>query len=214
MYLPHISTYLGNRFNLAEPDVKDVAIEDIAHGLAFQCRFNGQTRKFYSVAQHSLMVMALVSEEHKLTALLHDAAEAYLGDMVTPLKRMIPGYAEIETVVLKTIGERFGVNLAAMEPAINKTIKRADLIALATERRDLMHRATEPWSCLAGFDPLPETIKPMDPDAAERAFLEAFNTLTTGLTECGKPRNSPINRTPGCLDDAWQEDPVEQRKAA
>lgn len=210
MYLPHISTYLGNRLNLTEPDVKDVAIEDIAHGLAFQCRFNGQTREFYSVAQHSLMVMSLVGEELKLTALLHDAAEAFLGDMVTPLKRMIPGYADIETVVLKTIGDRFGVNLAFMPP----DIKRADLIALATERRDLMHRATEPWSCLSGFDPLPDTIKPMGPAAAESAFLDAFNMLTAGLTECGKIRNGSKNRTSGFIEDPWLEEPVEQRKAA
>ena len=70
---PYVSTFLGNRFYLTKPRIDDVAIEDIAHGLAYQCRFNGQTREFYSVAQHSLMVMWLVPPHLKLTALLHDA---------------------------------------------------------------------------------------------------------------------------------------------
>ena len=63
MHNPYVSTFLGNRFFLTNPHIDDVAIEDIAHGLAYQCRFNGQTRAFYSVAQHSLMVMSLVPEE-------------------------------------------------------------------------------------------------------------------------------------------------------
>ena len=69
----YVSTYLGNRFYPLEPRIDKVAIEDIAHGLAFQCRFNGQTCDFYSVAQHSLIVADLVPESHRLAALLHDA---------------------------------------------------------------------------------------------------------------------------------------------
>ena len=67
MHNPYVSTFLGNRFFLTNPHIDDVAIEDIAHGLAYQCRFNGQTRAFYSVAQHSLMVMSLVPEELRLS---------------------------------------------------------------------------------------------------------------------------------------------------
>ena len=92
----YVSTYLGNRFYPLEPRIDDVDIEDIAHGLAYQCRFNGQTNAFYSVAQHSLIVAALVPEELRFAALLHDAAEAYLGDMVKPLKVLLPGFSEIE----------------------------------------------------------------------------------------------------------------------
>ena len=106
MHDPYVSTYLGNRFYLTRPHIDDVAIEDIAHGLAYQCRFNGQTREFYSVAQHSVMVMNLVSEEHRLAALLHDAAEAYLGDMVKPLKNLFPAFSEIESKVMAIIGQR------------------------------------------------------------------------------------------------------------
>ncbi|MFH1495895.1 MAG: phosphohydrolase, partial [Pseudomonadota bacterium] len=105
----YVSTYLGNRFYPLEPRIDDVAIEDIAHGLAYQCRFNGQTSAFYSVAQHSLIVASLVPEELRFAALLHDAAEAYLGDMVKPLKVLLPSFSEIEDSVTRIIGERFDV---------------------------------------------------------------------------------------------------------
>lgn len=170
---PYVSTYLGNRFYLTRPHIDDVAIEDIAHGLAYQCRFNGQTHSFYSVAQHSLMVMALVAPEHRLAALLHDAAEAYLGDMVKPLKTLFPEFSAIEARVMDIIGRRFAVDLTHLDPSI----KRADLIALATEKRDLMPHSTEAWTTLDGVEPLAEAIAPLSPSAAKAAFLTTFAAL-------------------------------------
>lgn len=170
MEAPYVSTYLGNRFFLTRPHIDDVAIEDIAHGLAYQCRFNGQTNAFYSVAQHSLMVMALVPESERLPALLHDAAEAYLGDMVKPLKNLFPEFSAIEARVMEIIGNRFGVDLTRLHPAI----KQADLVALATEKRDLMPHSTEPWTYISGIEPLPEKIVPLSPGDAKSAFLAAF----------------------------------------
>lgn len=169
---PYISTYLGKRFHPLQPRTADVEIEDIAHGLAYQCRFNGQTRVFYSVAQHSLMVASLVSPELRLAALLHDAAEAYLGDMVKPLKALLPEFAAIEDEVSRVIGERFGVDLAH-----HPLLKRADLIALATEKRDLLPLATESWPTLAGVEPLSGRISALPPEPAKRAFLEEFDRL-------------------------------------
>jgi uncharacterized protein len=176
MESPYVSTFLGNRFFLTRPHIDDVAIEDVAHGLAYQCRFNGQTSAFYSVAQHSLMVMALVPPALCFQALLHDAAEAYLGDMVKPLKLLFPEFSVIEARVMEIIGQRFAIDLTRLDPAI----KRADLIALATEKRDLMPYSTEKWSYLEGIDPLPGIIAPMDPQAAKEAFLKAFATLANG----------------------------------
>lgn len=170
MDAPYVSTYLGNRFFITRPHIDDVALEDIAHGLAYQCRFNGQTSAFYSVAQHSLMVMALVPESERLPALLHDAAEAYLGDMVKPLKNLFPEFSAIEARVMEIIGHRFGVDLTRLHPAI----KAADLVALATEKRDLMPHSTEPWTYIAGIEPLPEKIVPLSPGEAKAAFLAAF----------------------------------------
>lgn len=169
----YVSTYLGNRFYPLAPRIDDVAIEDIAHGLAFQCRFNGQTEHFYSVAQHSLMVLALVPQRLALAALLHDAAEAYLGDMVKPLKGLFPDYSRIEAEVMTIIGRRFGVADFA-----DSLIKHADLVALATEKRDLMPRSSETWPTLAGVAPLPSRIVSLPPAEAKQRFLSEFQRLT------------------------------------
>ncbi|SHG67276.1 phosphohydrolase [Massilia sp. CF038] len=169
---PYVSTFLGNRFYPLEPRIDRVAIEDIAHGLAYQCRFNGQTQAFYSVAQHSLVVASLVPADLRLAALLHDAAEAYLGDMVKPLKVLLPEFAALEDKVSAIIATTFGIDFANYQP-----IKRADLIALATEKRDLMPHSSERWAYLDGITALPARIVPMAPGAAKQAFLQEFIRL-------------------------------------
>jgi 5'-deoxynucleotidase YfbR-like HD superfamily hydrolase len=183
----YVSTYLGNRFHPLEPRIDKVAIEDIAHGLAFQCRFNGQTCEFYSVAQHSLVVASLVSDELKLAALLHDAAEAYLGDMVKPLKLLLPAFATIEDRVTEIIAAAFRLDFGNYHP-----IKEADLVALATEKRDLMPHSVEEWTYIKGIKPLPERIKPMNPLEAKAAFLTEFQRLST----IGSTRNQDAFLTP------------------
>ena len=179
---PYVSTFLGNRFYPAAPRIEDVHIEDIAHGLAFQCRFNGQTRAFYSVAQHSLLVAGLVPARLRLAALLHDAAEAYLGDMVKPLKALFPEFSQLEEGVMAIIGERFGVTGFR-----NPAIKRADLIALATEKRDLMPHSCEPWATLAGITPVPVRIRPLAPHEAKAAFLERFHEFGGSAIDTSPP---------------------------
>lgn len=168
----YVSTFLGNHFYPLEPRIDHVDIEDIAHGLAYQCRFNGQTCAFYSVAQHSLVVSALVPPPLRLAALLHDAAEAYIGDMVKPLKVLLPEFARIEDKVSALIATAFALDFSDYAP-----IKRADLIALATEKRDLMPHSTERWAYLDDIAALPEPIVPMDPGAAKHAFLAEFARL-------------------------------------
>lgn len=168
----YVSTYLGNRFYPLEPRIDRVAIEDIAHGLAYQCRFNGQTCEFYSIAQHSLVVASLVPGHLRFAALMHDAAEAYCGDMVKPLKAVLPQFARIEDQVGCLIAEAFQIDFSDYAP-----IKRADLIALATEKRDLMPHSTERWAYLDDIQPLPDRIQALDPARAKMAFLEAFQQL-------------------------------------
>ena len=125
----YVSTYLGNRFYPLEPRIDRVAIEDIAHGLAFQCRFNGQTCDFYSVAQHSLIVADLVPEPYRLAALLHDAPEYVIGDMISPVKAAIgPGYGELDSRLTAAVHLRFGLP-AVLPAAIKKEIKRADRLS-------------------------------------------------------------------------------------
>ena len=169
----YVSTFSGNRFYPLRPHIDQVAIEDIAHGLAYQCRFNGQTKTFYSIAQHSLIVASLVPAPLRLAALLHDAAEAYLGDMVKPLKVLLPEFAALEDKVTAIIAATYGIDFSDYAP-----IKRADLVALATEKRDLMPHSTEHWAYLDGIAPLPGIIVAMDPGEAKQCFLQRYHELT------------------------------------
>ncbi len=173
MNMPAVSTRSGRRVALLNPSPSQIVIGDIAHGLAHQCRFNGQTSKFYSVAQHSVLVASILPRELRLAGLLHDASEAYLGDVVQPLKDLLPEYQAIEENFCKVLGMRFGVNLQH-----NDAIRHADLVVLATERRDLMPMDMADWSSIAGITPMSRTIKPMPPEAASAQFMEMFFTLT------------------------------------
>lgn len=155
-----IQTYTGKVFDFTSFGPTDICLEDIAYALSRQCRFNGHTERFYSVAEHSLLVSALAFEyaedadmrpsERDACArygLLHDAAEAYVGDIVTPLKRALPTIVreyldDLHDRILSTILVRFEVHASADAIGI---VKRADLVALATEQRDVMGLAPKDW---------------------------------------------------------------------
>lgn len=159
-----ILTRAGLRFDLSNPSADMIDTLDIAHSLSMQCRFNGHTAEFYSVAQHCLLVADLVPAEHQLVALLHDATEAYVGDLVRPLKHgmrefcetqgIVSLYDHVEQRVWRAICTRF--DLPTELPAC---VQHADLIALATERRDLMPAHAGEWECLAGIQPADEPIE-------------------------------------------------------
>ncbi|CTQ48892.1 HD domain-containing protein [Jannaschia donghaensis] len=128
----------GRRLDLLDPTPVDIEIEDIAHGLAFVARWNGQTRGDwpYSVAEHSLLVVDIftrldprASPRHLLSALLHDAPEYVIGDMISPVKAAVgPGYGALDDRLQAAINIRFG--LPAQTPAtLKKRIKRADTLS-------------------------------------------------------------------------------------
>ncbi|MBN9301656.1 MULTISPECIES: hypothetical protein [Dysgonomonas] len=102
-----IRTHSGLYMNVFAPTVDMICIEDIAHALSMLCRFGGHCSEFYSVAQHSLLCADLVPEEYKLEALLHDAAEAYLVDLPSPIKHRMPDYQTIEDKLMKVIAKKF-----------------------------------------------------------------------------------------------------------
>jgi 5'-deoxynucleotidase YfbR-like HD superfamily hydrolase len=164
-----ILTHSGRQFDLLAPTAAMISPHDIAHALANLCRFNGHTREHYSVAQHSLIVCDLVPEKHQLSALIHDATEAYLGDMTRPLKALMPEYRKAEQRVWVAICDRFNIPQALPESVI-----RADMVALATERRDLMPHHLGEWQCLNGIPVMPERITPM---SAQEASMKFFNRL-------------------------------------
>lgn len=145
-----ILTRTGRRFDLLAPKADQVSTLDIAHALSQLCRFNGHTSRPYSVAQHSLLVASIVPAEHQLAALLHDATEAYVGDMTRPLKALLPDFSAIEHGIWLAICERF-----QLDPQLPECIHEADMVALATERRDLMPEHGESWPCLEGVTPAP-----------------------------------------------------------
>lgn len=172
-------TYSGRVFWLLDPRAEDVCLEDIAHPLANQCRFNGHTRCFYSVAQHSVLVSGHIGrnnrelgEELGLWGLMHDAAEAYLGDMVKPLKLSMPDYRAAEARVMSAICEHFG--LPVQEPP---AVKWADRVLLATERRDLMMPPQKLWDSIEDVQPMPEEIIPWPPMLAKDEFTRRFKEL-------------------------------------
>ena len=175
---PYLQTVSGRWVNPFDPDPAQLDAGDIARALANQCRFGGHCRVFYSVAQHSVIVSRLVEErggdaEDAFAALMHDATEAYLGDMPHPLKHRSPlgaAFREAERDLERAIRERF-----AIKPDV-PGIKPADRALLATERRafssELWH-----WPELEGVEPLDLTLEAWPPDDAARAFAERFADL-------------------------------------
>ncbi len=177
---PFIETASGRSFKPLDPDPNEIDIEDIAHALSHQCRYSGHTRTHYSVAEHCVRVSDLLAElgcprEVLLWGLLHDASEAYLVDIPSPLKTtsLFAGYRVAEWTLMKAICERFG--LSEEEPPV---VRVADLTLLSTEVRDLMPARAEHWGSLT-HAPLPEQIRPWGPEEARRRFLERFESLTT-----------------------------------
>ncbi len=169
-----ITTFTGRRIDVFALRVEDVDLVDIAHALSQLCRWTGHTTEFYSVAQHSVLVCDRLwirtgSPRIALTGLLHDAAEAYLGDMASPLKHTpwADGYRQLEADVTQVIARRFDLPLDDLSPLVHE----ADLEVLATEARDLMplsDRVTE-------FEPLGAPILPLSSRVAERAFRRAWD---------------------------------------
>lgn len=169
-----IQTYTQRQFWPLDPRPEDVALEDIAHALALTCRFGGHCNTFYSVAQHSVFVSELVRVSESLVGLLHDAPEAYLGDIVRPLKISLPDFNAIEEGVKKAVFQHFGIG-----DYDGGELKRADNVALFTEFRDLMGKPPEIWKDAAQYFPLlPEQkIVALGPEEGERLFLERYEQL-------------------------------------
>jgi hypothetical protein len=164
--------------NPFDPDPEQIDIGDIARALANQCRFGGHCRSFYSVGQHCVIVSELLegegaSPDEALAALMHDAAEAYLGDLPHPIKHRSElgrAFREAEEPLERAIGERFSI---ASSPA---AIKRLDRALLATERRAFSSERWR-WPELEGVEPLEIVLEPWSPDAAAEAFLRRFQEL-------------------------------------
>ena len=131
--MPTVRMVSGVEIDLLDPNPATINIEDIAHHLAKLDRYNGAAPKHhYSVGQHCLYVSEILPEPLKLWGLLHDATEAICGDVVSPLKALIPAYKEIEEGISKAVCERFGLTCIDYKP-----IKEADKAVMAAEMLQL-----------------------------------------------------------------------------
>lgn len=182
----------GRRLNLLEPSAIDIEIEDIAHGLARVARWNGQTTgdHVYSVAQHSLLVLAIaeylepertIAEKHM--ALLHDAPEYVIGDLISPFKALIgEQYKKIENALQEAVHLRFSLPMQA-NPSTQKWIKSADKASAYLEARTLAGFTLDEADKLFVKVPLPKDkftsyLEPWPTQKVEQEFLKAHNALS------------------------------------
>jgi hypothetical protein len=205
-----IQTRSGVKLHLLDTRPEDFRIEDIAHALSNMCRFTGHTKKFYSVAEHSVRVCRRIMQTHSgldtsvyqygeacmnvryglftgrdvaFAGLMHDASEAYLADIARPFKHLpeFEWYRKIEDKLMREIALAFD-----FQYPLNPVVKTADEILLGTEARDLMAPVIDGWHFR--YEHLPERIRPWSPRKAKREFLKLFYQLNrTGVT---KPRRS------------------------
>jgi hypothetical protein len=173
-YFQH--TYGGRKFFPCDPRPEEIYIEDIAHALSNQCRFNGHTIGFYSVAEHCWHCSFEVPEEDALEALLHDAAEAYLGDLIRPLK-LLPelgsAYLKLEEGVETVIADKFNLKYPWPE-----SVKRADEAVITAEMDQVIESAEKGHLHDASMT-ADILIKCWTPSYAKRKFLARYDELVS-----------------------------------
>jgi hypothetical protein len=175
-----MQTQSGRRFYPMDARPEDVDPGDIAHALAMLCRYNGHVDRFYSVAEHCVLMSYAVPTEHALWALLHDAAEAYVGDMVRPLKQHMPTYRAAEDRVLIAIAQRFHLTRHATDaPGMPREVKMVDARILLDERNALMANTQHAWD-VDDLQPLGVTIEGWQPERAKGEYLLRLRDLTGG----------------------------------
>ncbi len=191
----------GRRLDLLDPSPLDIEIEDIAHGLARVPRWNGQTTgdHAFSVAEHSILVETLarrlddaLTPADRLAALLHDAPEYVLGDMISPVKHALGGgYQELERRLEAAVYLRFGLP-PKMRPALKKTVKRADRISAYYEAVQIAGFSVEEAKKFFGAPPraMRLRLKPLSVVEAQAAFLERFERLSAARDRAERSRRA------------------------
>ena len=180
---PLIKTFTGRMFPLDKPTPQDIDILDIAHGLANMCRFSGQLLWPYYVAQHCVLVSKMVPRGLELQGLLHDAAEAYVGDMTSPLKHLLIQHNEhtyrlIENGIMDAIAIKFGIQ-ARKQPEVH----HVDLCMFATEATHLMKNGMADYKVSDDIVAYKMEIVPWSHDYAEAMFLKRYQQLVDARSE-------------------------------
>lgn len=181
---PGLALPSGGYFKFLEPETSEFEIEDIAHNLSHVCRYGGGSKYHFSVAQHCVNASFIVAPEFALEALLHDAAEAFFGDMTSPLKRLCRDYVLLLEAAEVVVARRFGV-----PERLSPEVKLADMQLLKLEKEHLVptadnyHRAA--WPDWDGYELAPElhkfvTLRELTHKQARTSFLLRFEALTNG----------------------------------
>ena len=171
-----ISTYDGEFFDFKNPEGYDYSILEIVHALSNICRYGGHSNRFYSVAEHSVIVSKLVPSKYALIGLLHDASEAFVGDMPSPLKALCPEYREIEGRVHRAIAKAFDLPYP-----FPPEIKLADKQAYRAEREQITTVADNMW--YTDIPPADINVQCLCPELAHWQFLQRFNQIKTEQLE-------------------------------
>lgn len=176
-----IQTFTGEAYDFDNPDPATIRLRDIAHALSNACRYAGHTSRFYSVAEHSILVTKTLEswgydEAWQRVALMHDASEAYVWDCPKPFKPLLgETFGQFSEKADVAICEAMG--LPDPERFHSKTLKTADVTVLIAEARELMHHGPEAWSAweesYAKMPPLPKELRiaTLEPRQAEESFL-------------------------------------------
>ncbi len=160
-----IRTYTGAQFWPLDARIDEIDIRDIAHALSMLCRYGGHCLRFYSVAEHCVLMARALPARYRFAALMHDAAEGYLVDLPRPIKRNMPDYAKFEGPLLSAIFERFGI------PELPSAVLAADSRILVDEQDQNMNG----WvTGTDGLIPLGVKLQFWAPEVAEQQFLDAF----------------------------------------
>jgi len=176
---PVIETFSGKMFNIVNIDTNNISIDDISHSLSMQCRYTGHCRYFYSIAEHSVAVADYLHKKYRerrltLAGLLHDACEAYLSDISSPEKQLLPEYKKLEYNLSTIIGEVYNVDF------LDPRIKEADIVMLSQEAHQLLPSMgnTWDWSNWGGRPALVEPIVGLPPPLAEKLFMSWFKQFS------------------------------------
>ena len=166
-----ISIIGGDFFDILSPETSEYSIETIASALSMICRYTGHVDKFYSVAEHCVHVSYAITEKYALEGLLHDASEAFVGDVSSPLKKLLPNYKKIEENIQKDICSRFGLIYPLPED-----VHKADKQLYWSERKMIAPAKDTLWH---GEFRSSRKVEPegWSPSKAKRKFLNRYNEL-------------------------------------
>lgn len=162
----------GARFYPLDVRPEDINPRDIAHALSLLCRYGGHVDRFYSVAEHCVLMSEVVAPEFALHALLHDATEAYVVDVPRPVKRYLTNYQNIEDDVWLAITEHFGI-----DPRLPLEVTEADNRIILTERNALMSNAEKRWAMDEIYTPLPVEVIGLSSEFIEDVYYKRLMEL-------------------------------------